>query len=76
VFADMGRGWNKGFPTPPKSTLVGTGPGIRWTPFTHEARRIVPRLELYWGVPLVRVANSKTAPQDYGIHFQAGLSFF
>jgi hemolysin activation/secretion protein len=62
VFADAGRGWNRGDGPGDAQTLASVGLGVRVTGGPV-------RGALYWGVPLVDRPADRRDLQDHGIHF-------
>jgi len=62
VFADAGRGWNRGDGFRDARTLASVGLGVRVTGGPV-------RGALYWGVPLVDRPADRQDLQDHGIHF-------
>ena len=69
-FFDIGKGWDNRKANDGAQTLSSAGVGI--------LLRLSQKAEasLYWGQPLVRLQNSKSSLQDYGIHFQISVSAF
>lgn len=71
AFADYGRSWYTGQPTPSPRALASIGAGVLWDP--------VPKLHfaLYYGYALVSVPPpSSRSLQDYGIHFRLTYEAF
>jgi hemolysin activation/secretion protein len=62
VFADAGRGWNRGQDVGDARTLASVGLGVRMTGGPL-------RGALYWGMPIVDRPADRQDLQDRGIHF-------
>ena len=65
-FADVGRSWNTGRPSPTTEVLASIGLGTLW---------YIPQLpgstfQVYWGLRLNSVPNPHDNLQDYGLHVQ------
>ncbi len=69
-FADFGRAWNTGRPTPDPKNLASIGLGLRWAVTVDSRIPVRPEFEIYWGHPLVDVDTVGGDLQDAGVHFQ------
>jgi len=63
-FADWGRGWNKGEPTPTPRTIASVGIGFLWDVGD------VATAQLYYGRALRHIHQPDHDLQDEGIHFR------
>jgi len=71
AFADYGRAWNTGQPTPSPRAISSIGIGLLWNP--------VPKVHmaLYYGYALQNVPTPPShSLQDYGIHFRLIVEAF
>lgn len=69
-FADFGRGWNTGAPTPRPDAIISIGGGIKWSFLDRYL------FELYYGYGFEAVPVESRELADQGVHFQLSGEVF
>ena len=69
-FFDFGSGWNVNKVEDNNETIASVGLGVLVNATRHA------QLTLYWGHPLIDLAEKKVSLQDYGLHFTLSINAF